>query len=238
MKNLNERIENYWDERSAAFGKVRRLELEGIDAEIWKKIITKKLPDHSPLKILDVGTGAGFFAALLAKLGHDVIGIDMSQKMLNEAEKNLRLFDCRAELKKMDAQNLEFDDETFDALVVRNLTWTLPDAMQAYREWRRVLKIGGVLMNFDSDVGEVTFEKKSDPNDVHAGIDAVLIDECNSIKDSLRISTHRRPTWDVELLRRLNFEVEFEEDISQIVHKDKNCRYDSVKLFAIYAKKF
>ena len=43
----------------------------------------------------------------------------------------------------------EFSDGTFDVLVTRNLTWTLPDAgKKAYREWSRVLKEDGVLLNF------------------------------------------------------------------------------------------
>ena len=37
--------------------------------------------------------------------------------------------------------------------------------------------------------------------------------------------------------KKLNFEVEFEKDISAKVHRDKNCLYDSIPLFAIYAKK-
>ncbi|MBR6012353.1 MAG: class I SAM-dependent methyltransferase [Selenomonadaceae bacterium] len=237
-KNLEKRIENYWDERSGEFGKVRRLELSGENYFAWEKIIIEHLPKKENLKILDVGTGAGFFAVIFSKLGHKVIGVDMSSKMLKEAEKIFAEFNLSAEFLKMDAQNLKFPNETFDVVISRNLTWTLPDAMQAYREWKRVLKIGGILMNFDSDCGQTTFEKKSDLNDVHKNISENLIAECNAIKNSLRISTHRRPIWDVELLKKLEFEVEFEKDISKIVHKDSNCRYDSIPLFAIYAKKF
>ena len=237
-KNLNRRIENYWDSRSFEFSKVRRIELNGSDFFAWSKIISAHLPASKNLKILDVGTGAGFFAILLSKLGHEVIGIDMSAKMLGEAEKNSADFDCDIKFLKMNAQILNFPDKTFDAVISRNLTWTLPDAMEAYREWCRVLKIGGMLINFDSDCGQQNFTKKIDANDVHANISENLIEECNSIKNSLRITTHRRPTWDIELLKSLNFKVDFEEDISEKVHTDKNCLYDSIPLFAIYAEKF
>lgn len=40
----------------------------------------------------------------------------------------------------MDASHLAFADETFDAVVSRNLTWNLEDPEQAYKEWMRVLK--------------------------------------------------------------------------------------------------
>ncbi len=233
MEQLNRRIENYWDERSEHFSRTRRLELDGVDGAAWRKIFKKNLP-AGKLTILDVGTGAGFFAAILSKLGHKVIGVDMSTKMLGEADKNLRELKLSADFRKMNAQALDFDDETFDAVVTRNLTWTLPDVKAAYREWRRVLKPGGVLMNFDSDYGEKNF---SDDvcNEVEV-TDAMLV-ECDAIKNSLTISTRRRPMWDAGFLEGLNFSVRLDEDISDTVHKDNRCVYDSVPLFAIHATK-
>ena len=75
MEHLKRRIENYWDARSESLSRTRRLELEGADGAAWKNIFKKNLPEGR-LKILDVGTGAGFFAAILSKLGHKVIGVD------------------------------------------------------------------------------------------------------------------------------------------------------------------
>ena len=229
MEHLNRRIENYWDARSEHFSKTRRLELSGADGDAWRDLLKKNLPDGN-LKILDVGTGAGFFAAILSDLGHKVIGIDMSTKMLGEAEKNLRELKLHADFLKMNAQALNFPDETFDAIVTRNLTWTLPDVKAAYREWRRVLKPGGVLMNFDSDYGDENFSDCTVEE-----ITAAQLTECDAIKNSLAISTRRRPLWDVKFLRGLNFVVRLEEDISPAVQRDIRCVYDSVPLFAIKA---
>ena len=231
---LSRRIENYWDERSKDFSKSRRLELEGIDGAAWRNIFKKNLPVGKRLKILDVGTGAGFFAIILSTLGHKVIGIDLSTKMLGEAEKNLRELKLIAEFRKMNAQSLDFADETFDAVVTRNLTWTLPDVKAAYREWHRVLKFGGVLMNFDSDYGEKNF---SGEFYTQTKVSDAQLNECDAIKNSLSISKRRRPMWDAGFLEGINFSVRLEEDISQAVHKDKRCDYDSVPLFAIYAIK-
>ncbi len=232
---LNRRIENYWDKRSKNFGEVRRKELSGENFFAWSEIISAHLPDKKNLKILDVGTGAGFFAILLSKLGHEVTGIDMSEKMLTEAKKISADFDCSVKFLKMDAQILNFADETFDLVISRNLTWTLPDVMAAYREWRRVLKFGGKIFNFDSDYGKKDFNKQNCVLEV-ANADEMLF-ECESIKNSLQISRHTRPDFDAEFLRGINFSVEVEKDISAKVNQDKNCRYDSVPLFAIYAQK-
>lgn len=234
MEHLTRRIENYWDERSEIFSRSRRMELDGVDGLAWRNIFKKNLP-AGKLKVLDVGTGAGFFAAILSDLGHFVTGIDMSAKMLSEAEKNLRELKLFAEFKRMNAQSLDFADETFDAVVTRNLTWTLPDVKAAYREWRRVLKFGGVLMNFDSDYGDKDFldEKTCSNGDVCAR----MLNECAEIKNSLLISTKRRPMWDAGFLEGINFIVRLEEDISHFVHRDKRCDYDFVPLFAIHAVK-
>ena len=233
MEHLNRRIEAYWDERSANFSKTRRLELSGVDSDAWEAIFRRNLP-VGRLKILDVGTGAGFFAAILSKLGHEVVGVDMSAKMLVEAEKNLRKLNLTADFRKMNAQSLDFADETFDAVVTRNLTWTLPDVKAAYREWHRVLKIGGVLMNFDSDYGDQNF---SDGINTWSEIGGKLLSECDAIKDSLTISSKRRPFWDAGFLEGLNFSVTLDEDISSVVQRDSRCDYDSVPLFAIWATK-
>ena len=232
---ISERIEKYWDTRSADFSRVRRMEIEGADFLAWNEIIKKHLPANKNLKVLDVGTGAGFFAVLFSKIGYEVTGVDMSKKMLAEAEKNIAAFNCRAEFFKMNAQELTFDAETFDVVISRNLTWTLPDAMQAYKEWCRVLKRGGVLMNFDSDYGDKNFTNKE--TCAKGEVEDDMLIECNEIKNSLRISTHNRPRWDIELLENLGLKVTFDSDIAPRVHVDKNLEYDSVPLFAIYAVK-
>ena len=140
---LNREIEAYWDSRSDDFSKTRRKELEGPSAEAWRGLLKEKLPQGQKLRILDIGTGAGFFAILLGKMGHAVTGIDMSGAMLHEAKINALAYGVAAKFQKMNAQELDFESESFDVVISRNLTWTLPDAMAAYQEWHRVLKPQG-----------------------------------------------------------------------------------------------
>ena len=233
---LNEQIEAYWDERSGDFSRLRLKELSGPCGAAWSRVLAEKLPAKS-LKVLDVGTGAGFLAILLAQLGHKVTGVDMSGEMLHQAKQNALAAGCSVEFCKENAQALSFAGESFDAVVTRNLTWTLPDVMEAYREWQRVLKPGGLLLNFDSDYGMVSFGQKDDPIDVHAGIRKELVTECNDIKDELMISTHRRPAWDKVYLESLGMQVTVEEDIGPRVHVDEKMQFDKVPLFCIAARK-
>ena len=96
---LNAQIEAYWDERSRDFSKLRQKELSGPCAAAWQAYLQEKLPAAAPLKILDIGTGAGFFAILLAQLGHKVTGIDMSADMLHQAKQNVLAAGCSAEFR-------------------------------------------------------------------------------------------------------------------------------------------
>ncbi|MBR1580171.1 MAG: class I SAM-dependent methyltransferase [Selenomonadaceae bacterium] len=232
---IERRIEKYWDERSENFSEVRRRELAGADAEGWLEYIESKLPSRAPLRILDVGTGAGFFALLMARRGHEVIGVDMSREMIKRARLNADDLKLRAEFRLMNAQRLDFDDETFDAVLSRNLTWTLPDVERAYRDWHRVLKVGGVMLNFDSDYGDKDF------GDVvtcsRSGVDNDQLDECGAIKNALAISRCRRPSWDEKFLSGIGFDVSIDEDIAPSVHRDNTLDFDRIALFAITAVK-
>lgn len=137
-----ERIAGYWSKRSDSFQAQRRAELHSSMADRWLLEIQKYLPKRK-LKILDVGCGSGFFTILLGKQGHEVLGTDLTPDMITKSRELAKEeeTDCRFEI--MDAENLDFPDETFDVVISRNLTWTLPDAGHAYEEWCRVLKKGG-----------------------------------------------------------------------------------------------
>ncbi len=236
-EELNCEIETYWDTRSHDFSKMRQKELAGPSAKAWSHLLQAKLPQGKKLRILDIGTGAGFFAILLGRLGHEVTGIDMSGEMLHEAKLNALSYGVPAKFRKMNAQELDFASASFDVVISRNLTWTLPDVMAAYQEWHRVLKPNGLLLNFDSDYGRETFSKKEKQENVHAGIEQDLLDTCNNIKNAMQISEHRRPQWDAAYLQNLGMTVTVEADIAPIVHNDAAMQYDDIPLFAITGKK-
>lgn len=92
-----------------------------------------------------------FFANILALEGHDVVGIDLTEHMIAEAKRKAELYDVPSVFYVMDAERPDFPDDSFDVVISRNLTWALPHLGQAYKAWRRVLKDGGLLLNFDAD---------------------------------------------------------------------------------------
>ena len=209
---IGQRVKDYWTQRSHDFGTVRKNELENEMGQRWLHEIERFLPEGRSLDILDVGTGTGFFAVLLAQQGHRVEGIDLTPAMLEEARTLAKQRNLDITFREMDAQNLAYPDGTFDVVISRNLTWTLPDPERAYASWFRVLKPGGVLLNFDADYAahvrsHSVQNRKVAPDSPygHVGMTDALQQENDAITLSMDIG-QARPEWDGEVLTRVGFQ--------------------------------
>lgn len=237
---IKNRIINYWSRRSGDFARLRRDELNSYMADLWLEEIRKYMPDK-PCRILDIGTGSGFFAILLGKAGHYVEGIDLTASMIEEAKLLAAKSGVNSVFKVMDAENLLYPDESFDIVLSRNLTWTLPHPRKAYGEWHRVLKKGGMLLNFDADYGKehLVQDLNSLPqNHAHNNINSDLLAECDSIKANLDISQLRRPQWDSSVLQQIGFaHVDTDETVGKRIYSQHDEFYNPTPLFLIRAVK-
>lgn len=250
-----ERIVSYWTRRSEGFARQRDAELQNGIHNRWLKLIGKELeaagiakgkrrnPDGTvcPLKILDVGTGTGFFAILLSRASYQVTGIDLTESMILHARELARKYECDAAFEVMDAENLLFEDESFDLVIARNVTWTLPNASKAYAEWMRVLKPGGVLLNYDADYGAACFttpEEKLPADHAHNRIGRLLMRECEKIKSGMDISKVRRPGWDEAVFREMGYQnISINRDVSSYIYQTVDEFYNPDPLFSIRVRK-
>ena len=231
-----ERIVSYWEKRSGDFLEHKRAELHSPMSERWLYEIKNQLPQDRNLRVLDVGCGAGFFSVLLAKEGYQVTGVDLTPDMVENARTLAEEEKTDCEFFVMDAENLRFADESFDVVISRNLTWTLPDVKSAYREWVRVLKKGGILLNFDANYGLSDFTDLSElpDNHAHQEIDDDMMRECEEIKRQLPISSYSRPAWDLETLGAMKLQ-EFSVDlgISSRIYVEKDEFYNPTPMFML-----
>ena len=237
---IKNRIVNYWNKRSSDFARLRRQELESYMADLWLDEIQKYLP-QKPCRILDIGTGSGFFAILLAKCGHYIEGIDLTASMIEEAKILAQKAGSNAVFKVMDAENPTYATESFDIVLTRNLTWTLPHPRRAYSEWYRILKKGGIMLNFDADYGKehLVQDLSSLPeNHAHHNINYSLLQECDFIKNNLDISHLTRPQWDSNVLQEIGFiHVDIDETVGKRIYKQHDQFYNPTPLFLIRAVK-
>ncbi|WP_114748273.1 bifunctional demethylmenaquinone methyltransferase/2-methoxy-6-polyprenyl-1,4-benzoquinol methylase UbiE [Pleomorphovibrio marinus] len=124
----------------------------GIDIS-WRKKAVKLLKDDAPKLILDIATGTGDFAIEALALNPDkVIGVDISEGMLEEGRKKLKKkkLDHRIELQLGDSEKLLFPENKFDAVIVSFGVRNFEDLEKGLSDMYRVLKPGGktVIVEF------------------------------------------------------------------------------------------
>ena len=78
-------------------------------------------------KILDVGCGSGNYSIKLAELGYEVTGVDMSKEMLIKAKEKVDDRNLTIEFREMNLYELDFDDESFDAVFSITAFEFIPD---------------------------------------------------------------------------------------------------------------
>lgn len=243
---LQERIEDYWTNRAEGYSKVNQEELAGEQKIRWQKTLEAHFPNQNPeqLKVLDVGTGPGFFAVLLAEAGYQVTAVDYTEEMLTKARKNAGAYANKIQWLQMDAQNLTFPEETFDIVVSRNLTWNLEHPEKAYQHWHRVLKKGGHLLNFDANWYHHLFDKeqrtayeedrqKVEENGLEDHYTCTDIDEMEAIARQVPLSKISRPSWDRQVMTNLGFQkIQINSDIWQQVWSEiEKVNYGSTPMF-------
>jgi ubiquinone/menaquinone biosynthesis C-methylase UbiE len=241
MELIKHRVTHYWSHRAGGFETQRLREFESEKKGRWLAEFARYLPQGRPLRILDVGTGTGFFACLLAEQGHETTGIDLTPEMIDHAEHMAAVLGVDVSFTIMDAEEPEFEAESFDVLVTRNLTWTLPHIEKAYREWFRILKPGGVLINFDADYS-AALENEEDvelpENHAHKLVPDYMRAENDAITMEVGAYHGPRPQWDVQLLVEAGFEsVTVDMGVYKRIYREIDEFFNPTPIFTIAAYK-
>ncbi len=91
-------------------------------------------------RLLDAGSGTGWFSRKAVELGAKVTSLDVGENILNEVKKK-----CDTVRVVGDVTNLKFPDRSFDCIVSTEVIEHTPDPAKAIKEMSRVIKKGGVL---------------------------------------------------------------------------------------------
>jgi SAM-dependent methyltransferase len=93
--------------------------------------------------VLEAACGAGQGVGYIASGARSVVAGDYSEALLEIARAH---YGDRFEFRQFDAQHMPFKDDDFDVVLIFEALYYLPDAEQFFRECRRVLRPGGVLL--------------------------------------------------------------------------------------------
>lgn len=126
--------------------------------------ILNLLGDLRGKSLIDIGCGPGAYSVEFAKRGADVLGVDISRKMLDKARNNARMTNMKLTLQKADAHSLPYTDNSFDIAV---LILTILNSKMV-EEAARVLKPMGLLL-FSDTHPVIESKGRWESNDMGAG---------------------------------------------------------------------
>jgi SAM-dependent methyltransferase len=112
-----------------------------------RKALGGELPDGGFSRALEIGAGTGYFSLNLLRAGviESAVATDISPGMLRALSASAAELGLSVETVACEASSLPFPDESFDLVFGHAVLHHLPDLAAAFREFRRVLRPGGVV---------------------------------------------------------------------------------------------
>ncbi|MBF4514884.1 bifunctional demethylmenaquinone methyltransferase/2-methoxy-6-polyprenyl-1,4-benzoquinol methylase UbiE [Flavobacterium sp. ANB] len=153
-----EQVAQMFDTISGNYDNLNRVISFGIDIK-WRKKVLKIVSDTKPKIILDIATGTGDLAILMAKTNAEkIIGLDISAGMLEVGKKKVeeRKLSNVIDLVLGDSENIPFEDNYFDAITVGFGVRNFENLEKGFSEILRVLKPNGVFVILETSVPDKT----------------------------------------------------------------------------------
>jgi ubiquinone/menaquinone biosynthesis C-methylase UbiE len=112
----------------------------------WHIPIAADFKSARGLRVLEIGCGLGTDGAQFAEAGADYTGVDLTEAAVELARKRFETFGTTGKFETADAEQLQFEDNSFDLVYSHGVLHHTPDTAKAIREVHRVLRPGGRAM--------------------------------------------------------------------------------------------
>lgn len=122
--------------------------MAGRGAEVRWKPCKEDLFSHMQGKILFLALGTGLDISLFPPQ-QDISSIDISPKMLEQAQPRVEAYQGSIKAEVMDVHDLNYADNSFDQIFTSCTFCSVPDPVNGLRSLKRVLKPGGELFMFE-----------------------------------------------------------------------------------------
>jgi len=149
-----EQVAQMFDTISGNYDGLNRVISFGIDVK-WRKKVLKLVAAKNPNTILDIATGTGDLAILMATTNaKEIIGADISEGMMEVGRKKVieKNLDGRVQLVYGDSEKLPFADNYFDAITVAFGIRNFETLEKGLADILRVLKPGGIFVILETSV--------------------------------------------------------------------------------------
>ena len=143
-----EQVAQMFDNVSPKYDFLNHLLSGGIDI-LWRKKAIKLLKKAQPKTILDIATGTGDFAIEALALKPDkIVGVDISEGMLSFGREKIKKLGVESiiSLQSGDSEKLQFEDNTFDAVIVSFGVRNFENLEKGLTDMCRVMKTGGTCI--------------------------------------------------------------------------------------------
>lgn len=147
-----EQVEQMFDNISGKYDELNHILSMGIDVG-WRKKVVKIIKNQNPKTVLDIATGTGDLAIMMAKATDaKITGFDLSAGMLEVGRQKIKEqnLENRIEMIQGDAEKMPFEDNSFDCITVAFGVRNFENLKKGLDEIYRVLKPGGkfVILEF------------------------------------------------------------------------------------------
>ncbi|NLM21128.1 MAG: bifunctional demethylmenaquinone methyltransferase/2-methoxy-6-polyprenyl-1,4-benzoquinol methylase UbiE [Peptococcaceae bacterium] len=152
-KSKSQHVKEIFNSIAGKYDLMNRIMSLGLDKR-WRKKVVNICRARPGMSVVDICCGTGMLTRELAEAvvpSGQVVGIDFSEKMLDQAVKNLEEYVHKDKIIFLsgDALDLPFEDNSFDGATIGWGLRNLPDVSKGVQEMYRVVKPGAMVVSID-----------------------------------------------------------------------------------------